>query len=271
MRNRWIVRGILACVAFLESVHLAQAQTYGSGSTGTTTSAAGASSSSPTGASSTSGSSAGVGTISAAGTSGQGIASLLPTTTTGATRSAANSTNANSTNVVPQATDPLQPTYANPYAIGTSGVSTSFTTNSNGGVTQTASSTGSAFGTPVYATTTNTTSTGASTYTTMNTGGFSSLNTLKNHPYATVLGKSIPVVSPPASQLQTDLLNSLNQSTFLKDKSNIFLKVDGSTVFLKGQVANDNERRVTEGFVRMTPGVRNVVNELVATQQASKQ
>ncbi|HWY87914.1 MAG TPA: BON domain-containing protein, partial [Gemmataceae bacterium] len=81
---------------------------------------------------------------------------------------------------------------------------------------------------------------------------------------ATVLGKNVPIVNLPPTQLQGELLNSLQQSTFLTNKAGVLLKVDGSTVYLKGQVANEDERRIVEGFVRMTPGVRNVVNELVA-------
>jgi hypothetical protein len=262
MRKRWFVRGVLACAAFLGSVHLAQAQTSGSSM-----------SSSGLGASSSSGSS-GIGTLTgAAGASGQGIASLGTTgTSSGAYGGGGRGGGSGaSTTVVPQVSDPLQSTYANPLAIGVSGVSTSFTTTSSGGITQSSASAGQAFGLPTFATTTTTSNratTGAST-TTINTGGFSTLNMLKNHPYATVLGKNVPIVNLPPVQLQSELLNSLQQSTFLTNKAGVLLKVDGSTVYLKGQVANEDERRIVEGFVRMTPGVRNVVNELVAPVELS--
>ena len=80
----------------------------------------------------------------------------------------------------------------------------------------------------------------------------------------TVLSDDISFVSHNPSKLQETLLASLASAPFLQGKKGIFVAVDGSTVFLKGNVTDAKERRVIEGLVRITPGVRNVVNELVA-------
>ncbi len=147
-----------------------------------------------------------------------------------------------------------------------SSVSTSFSYSSTGVK-------GSGFGQPAYAVATTTTSgtTGLGSSTSINNQGFNTLNYPKAPHYTTVLSAKLPVVRLAPIQLQSELLASLERSDFLKDKRNIAIAVNGSTVFLKGQVADPDERRVVEGFVRMTPGVRDVVNELVAPPMTSKQ
>jgi hypothetical protein len=251
MRKHWFLPGILTGALVFGSASLAPAQT---------TSSSGGSSSGGIGSSSSIGSSSGIGSATTSGSTGSGIATL------GATGNKGKSTSS-TTNVIPAASDPFITTYSSPYALGLSGVSTSFSSSSG----SSSSVTGTGFGKPAYAVTTTTTQGTANSSTTINSEGWSTLNIPKTPPYMTVLSDNIPIVSHAPSQLQGVLLNTLDQATFLKDKKGIFLAVDGSTVLLKGQVANERERRVVEGFVRMTPGVRNVVNELIPLAVSPKQ
>jgi hypothetical protein len=272
MRRRWLLHGIVACAVCLGAVQLAEAQSMaGSGTSGGAGAGSGSGSGVGTGSGIGTGSGvgtgAGVGTGSGVGTggssSGSGVATLGSTTNLGAGLGGGpGGTTASTT--VPAKADPYSSTYSNPYAIGLNGV---FTTYNSKAVT------GSGFGKAVYVTTTTTATTtgGASSTTTTNTGGWSTLGIPKSPAYVTVLSEDIPIVAHAPAQLQSELLKSLEQAPFLKDKKGIFLAVDGSTVFLKGQVASARERRVVEGVVRLTPGVRDVVNELVPILPPTKQ
>jgi osmotically-inducible protein OsmY len=46
------------------------------------------------------------------------------------------------------------------------------------------------------------------------------------------------------------------------------VEVDGQTVILKGKVPSEDERRLAEGLIRLTPGVRAVRNELIVEEAA---
>ena len=48
----------------------------------------------------------------------------------------------------------------------------------------------------------------------------------------------------------------------VKNPGGIAIEVEGGTVVLKGQVSDDDQRRLVEGMMRLTPGVRDVRNEL---------
>jgi hypothetical protein len=63
-------------------------------------------------------------------------------------------------------------------------------------------------------------------------------------------------------QLQQDLRASLQQSASLPSAKNLDVQLDNDTFVLTGTVATDRERRLAEGLVRMTPGVRNVRNNI---------
>jgi BON domain len=71
-----------------------------------------------------------------------------------------------------------------------------------------------------------------------------------------------PVRPTPSGQMQSDLRGLLARSSALARLSNVHVHVDGQAVVLKGEVADDRERRLVEGMVRLTPGVREVLNEL---------
>lgn len=93
----------------------------------------------------------------------------------------------------------------------------------------------------------------------------------KTPSYTTVLSDDVPLVMPNPVKLQGELLASLRNSSFLESVRGVVLAVDGSTVFLKGQVPTEQMRTRVENLVRLTPGVRGVVNELVAPAPAIRQ
>jgi hypothetical protein len=69
-----------------------------------------------------------------------------------------------------------------------------------------------------------------------------------------------PAIQSP--QLQADLQSLLGRTPFVRQPDAVRIEVIGSTVVLRGRVADDDERRLIEGMVRMEPGVREVRNEL---------
>jgi hypothetical protein len=72
------------------------------------------------------------------------------------------------------------------------------------------------------------------------------------------------VVTPPArEELRADLQRVIAQSSDLPSRNGVSVQVDGDTVVLQGQVSTNEERRLLESIVRLTPGVNVVRNELV--------
>ena len=78
--------------------------------------------------------------------------------------------------------------------------------------------------------------------------------------YTATLGFKAPVATMP--QVATDLRATLDRSTVLGNPRGVGLAMDGNVVVLSGSVASDDEARLVEGMVRLTPGVRDVRNEL---------
>jgi osmotically-inducible protein OsmY len=72
-----------------------------------------------------------------------------------------------------------------------------------------------------------------------------------------------PYDPPTLTRLQTDLQQIISQSSTLTSKDAIKIKLDGKVFVLEGTVPNDRERRLAEGMLRLTPGVRQVRNSLV--------
>jgi osmotically-inducible protein OsmY len=64
------------------------------------------------------------------------------------------------------------------------------------------------------------------------------------------------------SSLQADLTQALARSSALADSRGIQVALVDSVVVLRGKVANEHDRRLAEGLVRMSPGVHAVRNEL---------
>lgn len=69
--------------------------------------------------------------------------------------------------------------------------------------------------------------------------------------------------------LRQDLEQVLARSDSLSGNRTIRIDVNDSIVVLRGTVANDRARRLAENLLRLTPGVRDVQNELL-TAAASK-
>ena len=78
--------------------------------------------------------------------------------------------------------------------------------------------------------------------------------------YTATLSFKSPVATVP--QMATDLRATLDRSTMLANPRGVSLAMDGGVVVLSGRVATDDELRLVEGMVRLTPGVRDVRNEL---------
>jgi osmotically-inducible protein OsmY len=84
----------------------------------------------------------------------------------------------------------------------------------------------------------------------------------------TSMGSSQP--SGPPSRLQQDAQQAVASSSRITSKDNIQVVMDGDVLVLQGSVANDNERRFVENTVRMTPGVRDVRNELTTAPASGR-
>jgi hypothetical protein len=69
---------------------------------------------------------------------------------------------------------------------------------------------------------------------------------------------------PPmtATRMQTEVRAVLDRSTVLSNARGITVESDGAMVVLKGTVRDEDEARLVEGMIRLTPGVRDVKNEL---------
>ncbi|MFO0803798.1 MAG: BON domain-containing protein [Gemmataceae bacterium] len=65
-------------------------------------------------------------------------------------------------------------------------------------------------------------------------------------------------------QLQTDLRTAISRipADMLANPAGVQVSVDGRNVTLKGNVKDDEESRLVEGLVRLTPGVFSIKNEL---------
>jgi hypothetical protein len=73
-----------------------------------------------------------------------------------------------------------------------------------------------------------------------------------------------PVPAPAArAGFYPEVRAVIARSTALSRPGNIQVDVEGQTVILKGKVPSDEERRLAEGLIRLTPGVRTVRNELI--------
>jgi hypothetical protein len=67
-------------------------------------------------------------------------------------------------------------------------------------------------------------------------------------------------IRPP--EVQAELQGLINRTSALRQPTNVRIEFDGATVILRGRVADDDERRLVEGMVRMEPGVREVRSQL---------
>ena len=239
-------------MALAVSPGLASAQFNATGSNLSTSSTGGSGGAGTLGSSSSLGSSS----LTGSSTTGGGGGTTGARTNTGGGGGGGNN-NTTSTPAVPTASNIFNTTYANPFS---QGLASSYYPNS--GTFGAPNTTAPTFGTPIY-TQTNTTATSAAQTTT--TAGFSTVGQLRSPVYATGLSKDVPMIEHKDSQIQSKVRAALLRSSYLKNKANIQVVVDGATVVLRGQVASEQEYRAAGALARLEPGVRDVLNELQIT------
>lgn len=150
--------------------------------------------------------------------------------------------------------NPFATYYINPFAAGLTG------------------STGKTFGSPLFTITNTTGLIGGVTATLSTSSAFGPFGTnpspygRRSPTYVTVLGFDRP--EPIPSEFQSNLQQVVARSTKLPSNATIRVVLDGDTVVLRGSVANERERRMAENLIRLSPGVRQVRNELILRLEA---
>ena len=84
--------------------------------------------------------------------------------------------------------------------------------------------------------------------------------------YITVAGDTLPPVVHASPVLQSTVVDVLSRSTVIHPTVPFKVQVNGSTVTIEGTVASPKEKRIAEGIVRMTPGVRAVISNLQVSE-----
>jgi hypothetical protein len=119
----------------------------------------------------------------------------------------------------------------------------------------------------------NTNTTGMETTTRTNTMpnnvGVSSTGGQRIPRYSTNLRGLRSTNAPTAAVTHRAVQQAIATSTTLPSAPGIQVMLDGNTFVLRGKVSDEDERRRTENMVRLTPGVQNVRNELVAVNGES--
>ena len=231
---------------------------------GQTTSSSSIGGGSRIGASGTGGTSAGGGYSPSGGTghTGLGMGSSSATGTTGATSlggiGGTVGTLSSTTSTGISNMDLFYSHYANPMYSGRVSSTGQTITGQVGG-----------FGAPLYTLTTTTSAqpgiTGTLSSASQGLGGLGGLGgttTGRRGPAYTCM-LAFPYDPPTPARLQTELQQVITRSSSLTAKDTIKVKLDGQILVLEGTVPNDRERRLAEGLLRLTPGVRQLRNNLV--------
>ena len=71
-----------------------------------------------------------------------------------------------------------------------------------------------------------------------------------------------PTPAVDSDRLLSDIRSTIQRSDALPSRDKIEVRLDGRNVILRGTVGDDDERRLVEALVRLTPGVDRIVNEL---------
>jgi osmotically-inducible protein OsmY len=79
----------------------------------------------------------------------------------------------------------------------------------------------------------------------------------------TTLGYGAPLVTYQGAQVVGNVQQVLGRTSNLTTRENIAVAMEEGTVVLRGIVPSERERRLAEGVVRLTPGVRTVRNEIL--------
>jgi hypothetical protein len=109
--------------------------------------------------------------------------------------------------------------------------------------------------------------TGGASITSSTTTSGSSVGIRRAPAYSTTLGFAYKPSAP--TQAQADLRQAISNSSRLTSRGTIRVDVEGPTVVLRGMVADDHERRLAEAMARLTPGVRELRNELGVREAAA--
>jgi osmotically-inducible protein OsmY len=133
---------------------------------------------------------------------------------------------------------------------------------------------GAGFGQPSLGTAT----TGGGAAGTRTTGGFGNTGGLGGRGNATVGGNTnnqqsttrlshtaelkFPVKPIEMPALVADVQAMLARSSMVSSAASVKVEVSGNLIVLRGRVADADEKRLVEGMVRLSPGVRDVKNEL---------
>jgi len=248
---------LLALLGWTAMPAYAQVGGASGGSGGSRTSSSGSSSSGTSvgGGFTGGGSSTGGGFTGGTGSSGSSMTSggFTGTTTSTTGKGGGSST------AVPSQSNPLFSTYANPLNQGLLDITGKPTSNKAFGQASYPlySGSGTTGGGGAFGGGTGSSSTTAFGY---NTGGI-----VYPSNYITVAGDSLPPVVHAAPKLQAAVADVLSRSTVVRPNG-IKLQVDGSTVIIEGTVASAKDKRIIEGMIRMTPGVRSLVSNLEVSE-----
>lgn len=82
----------------------------------------------------------------------------------------------------------------------------------------------------------------------------------RNIAYTSTLKFSSPRPSVP--QLHADIRGMLDRSTMIANPRNVDVQLDNGGVVLRGMAQDEDEARMIEGMIRLTPGVQFVRNEM---------
>lgn len=78
--------------------------------------------------------------------------------------------------------------------------------------------------------------------------------------YTVTLRFASPSIVP--AQMQADLQTVIGRSSMIANPGAITISMDGPIVILRGNVKDEDEARTAEGMIRLSPGVKQVRNEL---------
>jgi len=180
----------------------------------------------------------------------------------GSTGNSSSSTGSSGTNF-------LSATFSNPLYMGRGSQSASNQSAAASTINTTIQQSVGGFGQPSLGTVTTTSSTGGrgglgGTASTSSTAArFTPMpSTMSRLTYATVV--DFPTTPFNGTALQAQLQGIIDQSSALRNPRSIQISMDGRTVILRGRVTDEKERRLAENLIRLTPGVRQVQNELEA-------
>lgn len=93
-------------------------------------------------------------------------------------------------------------------------------------------------------------------------GGFGSMMGQTQAMARYTITANMPNVAMVPTRVTSDIQTSLTKSTRLSSSRGIQVLSQGPSVVLRGTVPSEQDRRLAENLARLTPGVRDVVNEL---------